>query len=76
MSCSKIAFCTGNLGKFAAAQEHLMPWGIEIEQVPLDLDEIQTVSVKEIARHKARQAFAALGRLSCANEPCVDATER
>ncbi|MGX1668634.1 non-canonical purine NTP pyrophosphatase [Streptomyces sp. NPDC055400] len=58
----KVAFCTGNPGKFATAQEHLAPWGIEIEQVPLDLDEIQTVSVEEIARHKAQQAFTMLGR--------------
>lgn len=57
-----LAMCTGNPGKFRTAQEHLAPWGIEIEQVPLELDEIQTVSVEEIARHKARQAFAALGR--------------
>ncbi|MEU2738209.1 non-canonical purine NTP pyrophosphatase [Streptomyces sp. NPDC007095] len=58
----KVAMCTGNSGKFRTAQEHLAPWGIEVEQVALELDEIQTTSVAEIAQHKARQAFAVLGR--------------
>jgi non-canonical purine NTP pyrophosphatase (RdgB/HAM1 family) len=58
----KVAMCTGNAGKFRTAQEHLAPWGVEVEQVPLELDEIQTTSVVEIAQHKARQAYAILGR--------------
>ncbi|MEV8392926.1 MULTISPECIES: non-canonical purine NTP pyrophosphatase [unclassified Streptomyces] len=62
MPVPRLAYCTGNAGKFATAQEHLAPWGIEIEQVSVDLDEIQTTSVEEIARHKARQAFVLLGR--------------
>ncbi|MFI7097173.1 non-canonical purine NTP pyrophosphatase [Streptomyces lydicus] len=62
MSAFVLAFCTGNPGKFTTAREHLAPWDIEIEQVPLELDEIQTTSVEEIARHKARQAFARLQR--------------
>jgi inosine/xanthosine triphosphate pyrophosphatase family protein len=33
-----------------------------VEQVALELDEIQTTSVAEIAQHQARQAFAILGR--------------
>lgn len=49
MAGTKVAFCTGNDGKFITAQEHLAPWGIEIDQVPQDLDEIQTTSVEEIA---------------------------
>ncbi|MFJ8602305.1 non-canonical purine NTP pyrophosphatase [Streptomyces shenzhenensis] len=62
MSGIRVAMCTGNEGKFRTAQEHLAPWGIEVEQVRLELDEIQTTSVAEIAEHKARQAFAVLGR--------------
>ncbi|WP_330347654.1 non-canonical purine NTP pyrophosphatase [Streptomyces sp. NBC_00582] len=58
----RIAMCTGNNGKFRTAQEHLAPLGIEVEQVVLELDEIQTTSVSEIAQHKARQAFAILRR--------------
>lgn len=62
MPVIKVAMCTGNEGKFRTAQEHLAPWPIDVEQVALDLDEIQTTSVVEVARHKARQAFATLNR--------------
>ncbi|WP_338684621.1 non-canonical purine NTP pyrophosphatase [Streptomyces acidiscabies] len=62
MSGLKVTMCTGNPGKFHTAQEHLSPWGIKVEQLAVDLDEIQTTSVAEIAQHKARQAFALLGR--------------
>ncbi|MEU0171589.1 non-canonical purine NTP pyrophosphatase [Streptomyces iakyrus] len=57
-----VTMCTGNEGKFRTAQEHLAPWGIEVEQVVLDLDEIQTTSVAVIAQYKARQAFRILQR--------------
>ncbi|WP_306459606.1 non-canonical purine NTP pyrophosphatase [Streptomyces sp. OK228] len=62
MSGITVAMCTGNAGKFRTAQEHLAPWGVEVEQVALELDEIQTKSVAKIAEHKARQAYAILGR--------------
>ncbi|MEV0115276.1 non-canonical purine NTP pyrophosphatase [Streptomyces sp. NPDC050844] len=54
--------CTGNSGKFRAAQEHLAPRGIEVTQMPPDLDEIRATSAAEIAQHKARQAFEILRR--------------
>ncbi|MGW1053550.1 non-canonical purine NTP pyrophosphatase [Streptomyces sp. NPDC002521] len=57
-----VTMCTGNEGKFRTAQEHLAPWGIEVEQAVLELDEIQTTSVAVIAQHKARQAFELLQR--------------
>lgn len=57
-----VTMCTGNEGKFRTAQEHLAPWGIEVEQVVLDLNEIQTTSVAAIAQHKAQQAFHILQR--------------
>ncbi|MFD9107059.1 non-canonical purine NTP pyrophosphatase [Streptomyces bottropensis] len=62
MSGVKVAMCTGNTGKFRTAQEHLALWGIEVEQIPVELEEVQTTSVAEIAEHKARQAFAILQR--------------
>ncbi|CAM5719979.1 dITP/XTP pyrophosphatase [Streptomyces alboniger] len=62
MSHIKVVMCTGNGGKFRTAQEHLAPRGIEVEQIQLELDEIQTTSVAEIAEHKALQAFSILGR--------------
>ncbi|MDN0193892.1 non-canonical purine NTP pyrophosphatase [Streptomyces sp. S.PNR 29] len=58
----KVAMCTGNEGKFRTAQEHLARWSIEVEQVALELDEIQTTSVAEVAQHKAKQAFTILRR--------------
>ncbi|WP_369387241.1 non-canonical purine NTP pyrophosphatase [Streptomyces sp. CG1] len=57
-----VTMCTGNEGKFRTAQEHLAPWGVEVEQTVLELDEIQTTSVAVIAQHKARQAFELLRR--------------
>jgi S-adenosylmethionine:tRNA ribosyltransferase-isomerase len=57
-----VAFVTSNPGKFATACEHLSPIGVDIEQVRLDLDEIQSSSVMTVALHKAQQAFHALRR--------------
>lgn len=57
-----VAMCTGNIGKFRTAQEHLAQWGFVVEQVALELDEIQTTSVAEVAQFKARQAFELLQR--------------
>ncbi|MGH3889930.1 MAG: non-canonical purine NTP pyrophosphatase [Pseudonocardiaceae bacterium] len=59
---TRITFVTGNAGKFATAREHLASLGVELEQVTLDLDEIQSSSVQEVALHKAQQAFRALRR--------------
>lgn len=59
---TRITFVTGNAGKFATAREHLASLGVELEQVTLDLDEIQSSSVHEVALHKAQQAFRALRR--------------
>ncbi|MGH3710291.1 MAG: non-canonical purine NTP pyrophosphatase [Pseudonocardiaceae bacterium] len=59
---TRITFVTGNAGKFATAREHLAPLGIELEQVALDLDEIQSSSVYDVALHKAQQAFRVLRR--------------
>jgi non-canonical purine NTP pyrophosphatase (RdgB/HAM1 family) len=58
----KIAFATGNDLKFLAAVEHLAALPVDLEQVRLDLDEIQSVDVGAVALHKARQAFRVLGR--------------
>ena len=47
---TRIAFVTGNAGKFATAREHLASVGVELEQVALDLDEIQSSSVCAVRR--------------------------
>lgn len=59
---TRITFVTGNAGKFATAREHLESLGVELEQMTLDLDEIQSNSVQEVALHKAQQAFRTLRR--------------
>ncbi|MGH3851582.1 MAG: non-canonical purine NTP pyrophosphatase, partial [Pseudonocardiaceae bacterium] len=62
MTTQCIAFVTSNTRKFTTAVEHLSPAGIELEQVTLDLDEIQSDSVTSVALHKAQQAFRILHR--------------
>jgi XTP/dITP diphosphohydrolase len=50
-----IKFATGNPNKLREAREIL---GIEIEQAdPGELEEIQTIYVEEIIRHKAEEAY-------------------
>jgi XTP/dITP diphosphohydrolase len=56
-----ITFATANPGKVSTAREHLAPLGIGVRQVQLDLVEIQSLDVREVALAKARQAFSALG---------------
>ncbi|WP_018351965.1 non-canonical purine NTP pyrophosphatase [Longispora albida] len=58
----KILFVTGNVNKIPIAQGHLDAFGVEVEQIKLDLDEIQSTSVEVVARHKAVAAFAAVGQ--------------
>ena len=61
MTPLKLAFVTGNAGKAKTAREHLAPLGIEVEQVTLDLDEIQSLSTQDVAMHKAQQTFRPQG---------------
>lgn len=72
----KITFITGNQKKADYLAKYL---GFPVEHIKLDLDEIQSLDLKEIVEHKVRQAyekikkpvivedvsleFAALGRL-------------
>lgn len=73
---TKITFITGNQNKADYLAKYL---GFPVDHVKLDLDEIQSLDLKEIVEHKVRQAyekikkpvivedvsleFAALGRL-------------
>ncbi|WP_285660825.1 non-canonical purine NTP pyrophosphatase [Actinorhabdospora filicis] len=50
---------TGNDAKLAAAREALR--GFDVRAVGVELDEIQSVDVREVAEHKARQAHRVLG---------------
>lgn len=58
MNQRELVFCTGNKGKVSVACEHLAPLGFEVKQVDLDLMEIQSHRVSDVARHKAEQAYA------------------
>jgi inosine/xanthosine triphosphate pyrophosphatase family protein len=58
----RIAFVTGNAHKYATARDHLSVADVEVEQVPMDLDEIQSTSVIDVATHKARSAFRVVRR--------------
>jgi XTP/dITP diphosphohydrolase len=48
-------FATGNLNKLREFEGIL---GRKLDHVDLDLDEIQSVDVEDVARHKALQAYA------------------
>ncbi len=55
---AKITFITGNQGKADFLARHL---GHPVEHLKLDLDEIQSLDLKEVAEHKARQAYGMVG---------------
>lgn len=51
---SKITFITGNQKKADYLAKYL---GFPVDHVKLDLDEIQSLNLKEIVEHKVRQAY-------------------
>jgi len=51
---ANITFITGNQDKADYLAKYL---GIPVDHVKLDLNEIQSLDLKEIVRHKVRQAF-------------------
>jgi XTP/dITP diphosphohydrolase len=53
---------TSNPAKAATAAEHLDAYGITVDHITMDLDEIQSADVGQVAMHKARQAYARLRR--------------
>jgi inosine triphosphate pyrophosphatase len=50
-----ITFITGNQKKADYLAKYL---GLRIEHIKLDLDELQSLSLREIVEHKVRQAYA------------------
>lgn len=50
-------YITSNPDKVRVAKKYLEEFGIHVEQKHLDLTEIQSESIEEIALHKARQAY-------------------
>lgn len=57
-----ILFATGNQRKITEANATLAPYGIAVEPVRVDIDEIQHLDPAEITKAKARAAYAAAGR--------------
>lgn len=55
----KVTFITGNPKKAEFLEQHL---GHPVDHQSLELDEVQSLNLKEIAEHKARQAFQKIGR--------------
>jgi non-canonical purine NTP pyrophosphatase (RdgB/HAM1 family) len=56
-TAEKLAFVTGNPNKIRDMQEACKPFGIEIEQLDLPVEEIQSFETDKIALHKAKQAY-------------------
>ena len=52
----KITYVTGNWAKVQSAKEKLEPYGIEIDNVKLDIREIQADDVESIAKFSAEEA--------------------
>lgn len=57
-----IVFVTGNAEKFANARAICHKYGLEIEQVVADIDEIQGEESERIARDKAHRAYELVGK--------------
>lgn len=63
-----IAFVTGNAIKFGQMKEVCEPFGIEVEQHNLPVDEIQSDNPEDIAVKKAKLAFKLAGRPVVVND--------
>jgi len=53
----KLIYVTGNSDKFTHAKDQSARFGIELEQKDLDITEIQSNSISNIAEDKAKKAF-------------------
>lgn len=63
-----IAFATGNVSKFYEASAVCRTFGIELEQVVVDIDEIQHHDSIKITEAKSRAAYDVLGRPVVVND--------
>ena len=59
MKMTDLVFVTSNLDKLREAEEVL---GVSLDHHALDLEEIQSLDIETVVRHKARSAWARLGR--------------
>ncbi|HSX29114.1 MAG TPA: non-canonical purine NTP pyrophosphatase [Candidatus Saccharimonadales bacterium] len=63
-----LAFVTGSARKLGNLQRACEQYGIEIEQLALPVDEIQSDDPQKVALHKARQAYKLAGRPVVTND--------
>ncbi len=52
-----LSYVTSNTNKIEVARKYLTPLGLEFDAESVDLVELQSNSIEEIAMHKAAQAF-------------------
>jgi len=64
----KLTYVTSNKDKVRVANRYLAPLGIEVVGESMEFIEIQTDSIDEIARDKAKQAFEALHKPLLVND--------
>ncbi len=64
----KIVFVTGNQRKLGEAREACAPFGIEVEQMKLHIDEIQHHDPIQISKHKATEAYNLMGSAIVIND--------
>jgi XTP/dITP diphosphohydrolase len=57
-----VTFASTNQNKYREVQSILSPHGIAVDFVQVNLVEVQSDSLEEIAREKAKSAFAQVGR--------------
>lgn len=66
----QLAYVTGNKNKFTAAQYFCSQKGIELSQVVLDIDEIQSEDGEKIVLDKARRAHELTGQPVIVSDHC------
>lgn len=59
MRLDRLLFVTSNLGKLTEAEAVL---GVTLDHRPLDIEEIQSLDLEEVVRHKAAAAYRRLGQ--------------
>ena len=64
----QITFVTGNSRKFEEASSVLQQYGVTVEQLQLDIDEIQHHDPLEITKAKACAAYQKAGRPVVVND--------
>lgn len=63
-----IYYITGNVSKFETAKAFFEPLGVEMVQKKLEIPEIQSDSIEEIAEDKANKAFSELKHALIVND--------